>query len=286
MVSPLRVSASMFDSLYLRQERENILRRIDTEIDGTNEAALLGCNGFLANGDLSRFRDTLARCFPTSNHDRHEKLLLDLGCGIGGLGIWLATEFKCRLVGIDFSSVAISRAQSTLPKELRAERRRFKVADFTASGLNDESVTAAISLDALYLASDPVAALVEAGRVLMPGGLLLFTAYVKLSQQEYPGTSELKLDWRPLLKSTGFAIERYEDVSFLWRRQMRHRHQHRWKERKRIRAELGPQADAELAVSAAMLGFGGRPSFLDHTARFEVVARRVSSPSKGHSRQV
>ena len=274
MVTPLIVTASMYDSLYAKYGSKRILQRLDREIIKSSELAALDCNGFLTCGDLQRFLVTLSNNFSSSDRNSEDKILLDLGCGLGGLGWWLASQLKCRLIGLDFSSVAISKARVIRGEDLIPKQFSFEVADFTATGLNDKSVAGVISLDALYLAPNPTAALAEVYRVLVPGGVLLFTVYTNLSHQNYPGTSELIQDWYPLLKLIGFGVERYEDRSCEWRHKMRIKHQYRWDRRDQIRSELGSQAEAELAVSAAMLGLSGKPSFLDHTARFEIVSLR------------
>jgi ubiquinone/menaquinone biosynthesis C-methylase UbiE len=274
MVSPLKVTASMYDSLYVKHGSKGILQRLDKEISTSSKLGSLDCNGFLTCGDLQRFLTTLSNNFSSSNVNSNDQILLDLGCGLGGLGWWLASQLKCRLIGIDFSSVAISKARDIRGEDLIPKRYSFEVADFTETGLNDKSVAGVISLDALYLASTPTAALAEVYRVLVPGGVLLFTVYTNLTHQNYPDTSELIQDWSPLLKLIGFRVERYEDRSCEWRHKMRIKHQYRWDRRDQIRSELGLQAEAELAVSAAMLGLSGKPSFLDNTARFEIISLR------------
>src|SRR5204862_7399849 len=61
-------------------------------------------------------------------------ILVDLGCGRGGPGLWLARETGTRLVGLDFSPTGIALAT-------RAERfalptqAEFRVASFDATGL-------------------------------------------------------------------------------------------------------------------------------------------------------
>lgn len=274
MAATLQVTASMYDSLYATDDSKGVLKHIDNESSGNGELSSLDSNGFLVPGDLTRFRSILAECFSSKHPQDGDHLLLDLGCGVGGLGRWLAMKLNCHLIGVDFSTVAINKARAALSGGSELSQYRYEVAKFSTTGLENGSVTAAISLDALYLTPDPKTVLAEVHRVLIPNGILLFTVYVKQSRQNYPGTSDLKLDWRPFLESTEFITERYEDVSSPWRRQMRIKHQHRWDNRERIRAELGKQAEAELAVSAAMLGLEGRPSFLDFVGRFEIIARR------------
>jgi SAM-dependent methyltransferase len=57
--------------------------------------------------------------------------LVDLGCGRGGPGLWLAREANVSLVGVDFSAVAIDQAIRRAALFGLADRARFVVsADF------------------------------------------------------------------------------------------------------------------------------------------------------------
>jgi len=61
--------------------------------------------------------------------------LVDLGCGRGGPGLWLAREADVSLVGVDFSSVAIDQATQRAALFGLADRVRFVVGDLTRTGL-------------------------------------------------------------------------------------------------------------------------------------------------------
>src|SRR5215475_10750926 len=134
----LQVTASMFDALYANHCSKEILQRLDRERGSSRKLAALDCNGFLSCGDLQRFLSTLSNGFSSSNGDNEDKILLDLGCGLGGLGWWLVSQLRCCLIGIDFSSVAISKARAIHGEDLITKRSSFKVADFTATGLDDQ----------------------------------------------------------------------------------------------------------------------------------------------------
>src|SRR5919106_1751074 len=136
--------SSRWDSLYKRQRSGGILQRINAEAMGDPELAALGCNGFLTRGDLPHFRAILEKCFfPPWTHDKG-RTLLDLGCGRGGLGRWLARELNCRLIGIDSSRVAIDEARAMTAIEPEASRPELQVADLAATNLEDKSVAAIV----------------------------------------------------------------------------------------------------------------------------------------------
>jgi SAM-dependent methyltransferase len=200
-----------------------------------------------------------------------DPLLLDLGCGLGGLGRHLSRIHRTDLIGVDISPVAIERAKAWVGTRENSRRAYFRVCDFAAMDLADSSVTVAVSLDALYLAPDAAAALHEIRRVLVPGGGLIFTIYVPVRSASSRTVSTMK--WPSLLKDTGFVIDDLRDLTSEWRAVMRRKHEIRWRRQHWLRETLGPRAEPELAVTSAMLGIGVSTSFLETVERFEIEAR-------------
>lgn len=131
--------------------------------------------------------------------------LVDLGCGRGGPGLWLAREADASLVGVDFSAVAVGQATRRASLFGLAGRARFTVGDLTQTGLPGASADAAVSIDAFHFAADPAAAAREVRRVLRPGRRLALTNW----QPKVPGDPRLpgrsRIDWPQLLRSAGFA---------------------------------------------------------------------------------
>lgn len=124
--------------------------------------------------------------------------VVDLGCGPGGPGLWLARATGTRLIGVDWSAVAVEIATERATHWLPAERVEFRTGSFTDTGLADGVADAVISVDALALATDPHEALAEVRRVLRPGGALLFTGVE-------PRTSdEAATAWAEPLRTAGF----------------------------------------------------------------------------------
>lgn len=101
-------------------------------------------------------------------------LVVDLGCGRGGPGIWLAARRDARLLGLDVTDAPFDAARR------RADRAgvdaTFRIGSLTRTGLGDAAADAVLSIDALQFADDPSAALAEVARVLRPGGRLALTA--------------------------------------------------------------------------------------------------------------
>jgi ubiquinone/menaquinone biosynthesis C-methylase UbiE len=131
--------------------------------------------------------------------------LIDLGCGRGGPGLWLAREADVGLIGVDFSPVAIDQATRRAALFGLAAVSRFIVGDLTGTGLPGASADAAVSIDAFHFAADPAAAAAEARRILRPAGRLVLTNW----QPTVPGDARLparsRIDWPPLLHSAGFT---------------------------------------------------------------------------------
>jgi SAM-dependent methyltransferase len=100
--------------------------------------------------------------------------LVDLACGRGGYGREIARRADARLVGLDFSAVAVTIAARSTGQRGRA---RFCVGDFTAIGLRDHSVDAVMCIDAIQFSDPPLTALGECRRILASGGRLAVTAW-------------------------------------------------------------------------------------------------------------
>ncbi|WP_433276930.1 class I SAM-dependent methyltransferase [Pseudonocardia xinjiangensis] len=171
--------------------------------------------------------------------------LLDLGCGRGGPGLWLARALSARLVGVDVSPVAIELAGARSPRFLAEGRASFRVGEFDSTGLAAGSGQGAVSIDALPFAPDRAAALREVHRLLTPGGRLVFTA--AQNRAVVPGTPD---SWDHLLDDAGFDLEARMPNAF------HHEHWRRlyglWREHADdLRAELGEMVASGLLTEAA-----------------------------------
>ena len=95
----------------------------------------------------------------------------DLGCGEGYLTIE-AARWARRVVGVDRSRDVLARARA-LAKRRGVQNVIWKRGDLETLPLTDASVDIALLSQALHHAEQPAAALVEAHRILRPGGRLL-----------------------------------------------------------------------------------------------------------------
>jgi SAM-dependent methyltransferase len=142
-----------------------------------------------------------------------ESQLLDLGCGRGGYGLWLARETGCGLTGIDFSSVAVGAAREQIAAfGLERDRVSFDVGDLVATGLPDACVDAVMCIDAVQFASDQVACATECRRVLRPGGRVVLTCWGAIDSQDPAVPERLReIDLDRALHAAGFAEVHVED---------------------------------------------------------------------------
>ena len=139
--------------------------------------------------------------------------LLDLGCGMGGPGRFVARRTGAHLVGVDISPVAIAQASARAARAGPAMRCRYQLGSADDTRLPSSSQGGALSIDVLQIVPDPQAALAEVARVLAVGGRFAFTSW---ESDPAPGAVPPHVaaraipDYRLHLERAGFGIEYYE----------------------------------------------------------------------------
>jgi SAM-dependent methyltransferase len=103
--------------------------------------------------------------------------IVDIACGRGGPGLWVAHESGAALIGVDFSPVGIEHAIARAARYAPDVDARYFVADAAATGLPDASADGLICVDAIQLMWHQEAVIAEASRVLRPGGRAVFTTW-------------------------------------------------------------------------------------------------------------
>src|SRR6266568_2112300 len=88
-----------------------------------------------------------------------------------GAGLWVAAATGAQLVGIDIAEAALRAARERA--EAMGITATFRRGEFEATGLEDASADAVMSVDALLFTPDKAAALRELRRVLRTGGRLV-----------------------------------------------------------------------------------------------------------------
>jgi ubiquinone/menaquinone biosynthesis C-methylase UbiE len=191
---------------------------------------------------------TLGR-FITGLRLRPGQLLLDLACGRGGVGLWLARATNANLIGVDWSPAGVRGAAGRARAFVPAGRAEFRVGDLTATGLDPDTVDAAVCADAVFFATDRVAVFAEMARVLRPGGRFLFTAH----ESDDPDRPDAVPDWAPIIGRGGLAVVTREEIPH-WAEQLKAMYDTWVTNIDALRAELGDQSADDLLDEAQTVG--------------------------------
>ncbi|MDH5295086.1 MAG: methyltransferase domain-containing protein [Acidimicrobiia bacterium] len=148
----------------------------------------------VANHAQRRAADSAAFLLPRLESSMR---LLDLGCGPGSVTLDLA-RFVAEVVGVDAAVEAIAAARGAA--EASGVRSRFEVADVYELPFEDSSFDVVFAHQVLQHLGDPVRALVEARRVLRPGGLMAAREADYGTMVHHPHTPALG-EWLTLYKT-------------------------------------------------------------------------------------
>ncbi len=191
---------------------------------------------------------TLGRCI-SGLRVGQDQSVVDLACGRGGPGLWLARATGARLTGVDWSGVAIEAARARAEAFLPPGRAQFMVGDLAASGLPNACADAVVCLDAIFFAVDRVAVLNEVRRVLRPAGRFVFTA----GETEAAVKPSDVTDWSLLLSAAGLRTETKELVP-KFAEQLGRMYELWLANLDAFRAEIGEAAAAEVEDEARTVG--------------------------------
>lgn len=134
------------------------------------------------------------------------RLLVDVACGRGGPGMWVARRLGAALRGLDGSPVAVAAASRRRDAFGLGSRARFAVGDLSGTGLGTGVADAVMCVDAFQFADDPGLAARELGRVLRPGGRLVLTCWEARVLGEAGGAARFAtLRCGEALREAGFA---------------------------------------------------------------------------------
>ena len=133
------------------------------------------------------------------------KTFIDLGCGRGGPGLWIARETGANYVGIDFSENAIKQANHRSADFKIEGTSKFQVGDMYSLNFPENSFDGALSIDVISFIPNPLAAIKEAARILRSKAFFVFTTWENK-------TSHKNNDYRSYLRDTGFKIKTYSET--------------------------------------------------------------------------
>jgi ubiquinone/menaquinone biosynthesis C-methylase UbiE len=192
------VPARFYDDLFRAYERSPLLRPLMRAALDESLPVEIEPYSFVTMNALREIRDGLRLAAG--------ELLVDLACGRGGPGMWVARGAGVRLIGVDFSAVAVTQARARVPVFRLAGTAEFRIGNLHATGLDDGQADALMCVDSFQFAADPQLAAGEAWRVLRPGGRSVFTCW-QAREAGDPGVPEAfaRLEIGHALRTAGFA---------------------------------------------------------------------------------
>ncbi|MFC0842642.1 class I SAM-dependent methyltransferase [Streptomyces noboritoensis] len=184
-----------FDAFHLARSQTRLVSRLYAQAFGDAYPAGLAtyssCNRALLTTLLKRL------------HLCPGQLLLDAGCGSGGIGLWLARTLETRLIGIDISPVATQLAARRARVFLAPGRAAFYTATLSHLPFPNQHVHGIVCVDVLAFAPDRTNALRELQRVLRPAGRAVITQAVR---HETPAASV-----EQPVRDAGFELEHLDE---------------------------------------------------------------------------
>src|SRR5580700_2684317 len=133
------------------------------------------------------------------------QLLIDLGCGRGGYSLEIARQTGARLLGLDFSPVAVATARGRAASADIAGRAAFCVGDMTANGVGTGVADAAVCIETIMFVGSHLDALRECRRILAGGVRLVLTGWeaTNLADERLPQWAR-RIDLMRDLTEAGF----------------------------------------------------------------------------------
>jgi len=135
-----------------------------------------------------------------SGIDARGKRILDIGCGIGGPALEMASTHGANVVGIDLEAPLVARAAQSATDLQLADQCTFQTVVAGPLPFADESFDIVISAGAFTQIADKSGILAEAFRILKPGGYLSCYDWLKPA-------GEYSEDMRQWFKLEGLTYE-------------------------------------------------------------------------------
>jgi len=141
------------------------------KLDDNMLAALV--TRFEARGKNPRFAKMLGDYLDAMSIDRTARVL-DIGCGTGlaARAVARRDDFSGHVTGVDLSPYLVAAARRLATEEKLAEHLEFLAGDARTLNFVDGSFDAVIAHTLLSHVEDPLAVLMEAARVVRPGGMV------------------------------------------------------------------------------------------------------------------
>ena len=132
-------------------------------------------------------------------------VLVDVACGRGGPGMWIARQAGASLAGIDFSAEAIAQASRRRALFGLDQTATFAVGTLEHTGLADGIADAVLCVDAFQFAASGTDAAAELRRILRPGGRIALTSWEAVDPADESVSERVrKVDFAGSLRAAGF----------------------------------------------------------------------------------
>lgn len=182
-----------FDKVFQKEKSES-LRDIYREVHGEDYPEEANPDSYATITDLRTITKNL--------NVGPGKTFIDLGCGRGGPGLWIARETGANYVGIDIAESAIEEAKHRAKDYKIKGNFDFRVANIHSLNFPAKSFDGAISIDVLHFLPDMLVAFKQVARILRSKSFFVFTSC------EHKKSPKL-YDYRPYLRDAGFQVKTY-----------------------------------------------------------------------------
>jgi ubiquinone/menaquinone biosynthesis C-methylase UbiE len=226
----------VYDRLHLAQRRSATLKRVWLHASGEDYPEAFDHISFVTLAELHQAVGELRLSTGQT--------LVDLACGTGGPGLWIARETGVRLIGVDVSEIAIAEARNRALGLNLDDRADYRRSSFEQTGLPPASVDGAFSVDALVYAADIAAAVREIARILRPGARFVGTTFEidsKIAARLGLPVQDALQDYRPTLEAAGLRVVIYEETPG-WAERLRATYQALISEREQLVVDAGATA--------------------------------------------
>jgi SAM-dependent methyltransferase len=151
----------------------------------------------------------------------------DFCAGLGGPARYFATRYGVDVTGVELTRERVEGAETLTRAVDLGDRVRVLSGDVTAAPLGDDTMDAVYSQEAFLHVPDKAKAVKEAARVLTPGGVLVFTDWVRHrslnddeAQSMWTGIAAQTLqsiaEYAGLLAAAGFEVVKVDDLTSDW----------------------------------------------------------------------
>lgn len=123
---------------------------------------------------LVRLNEVLAQKIGLTSSDS----VLDAGCGVGALSIWLVGSIGCQVTGITLAPNQVEMAKANARQVGVSNRVTFAEMDYTQTTYPPNTFSAAIAVETICHLEDKADFYTEMFRILRPGGRLIVAEYM------------------------------------------------------------------------------------------------------------